>query len=289
MQIAPSGYDLEVPDADGRRTLHGCLHEHNFDCAFYADSINNGFHAIMALGVVGAWAAVSEDPDVQSYLHDELVGQRRLHEIARDDMIGVYGAEQTNYSNVNMAFMASWMACRVIDDPEVRAVLAEAVGSSMYDLPGETHQPIEQQTPFFDFTYAACTSGQSAQLPPTSSVDLDAVERGLQTLRDFSDAPYWSFGEPLCPAAVCTCEDKYLDDDAKDCTAHDGTHFDVLGCVGRNCDLISDQVVPMKIRGPSNYHWRSNPYQPNRAGDGGQLLPAVDFRGAYWLGRWARR
>ena len=45
----------------------------------------------------------------------------------------------------------------------------------------------------------------------------------------------------------------------------------------------------MKIRPPSNYHWRSNPFKPSAGGDGSTLLPGVDFRIAYWTARWTKR
>ncbi|HOI11008.1 MAG TPA: hypothetical protein PK313_11085, partial [Myxococcota bacterium] len=77
--------------------------------------------------------------------------------------------------------------------------------------------------------------------------------------------------------------------DSSQCTALDGTELTVLGCVGRNCDLITLEPIPMRTLGPSNYHWRSNPYRPNREGSGAALLPAVDFRIAYWMGRHFRR
>jgi hypothetical protein len=34
---------------------------------------------------------------------------------------------------------------------------------------------------------------------------------------------------------------------------------------------------------------RSNPYEVNGDGDGSVLLPAVDFRLAHWMGRYALR
>lgn len=289
MKVAESGYDLEVPDADGRRTFHGCMHEHNIDCQLYLDSFNNGFHSLMALAVVGTWAWVSEDPTLQAYLDEQLIGARRLHELARDDMFGVYAFEYTNFSGVNMAFISAWLACRVIDDAEVRSVLEAAVATSVYAIPGEIRQPAEQKNPFYDFAYAACVSGQSVSTPPAAAIDQDAVDRGLETLTDFPDAPYWDVGIINCPDATCDSSNKWLPDDQKVCTAVDGTQLDLYGCLGWNDDLIAVQPIPMAIRGPSNYHWRSNPYAPNRGGGGGQLLPGVDFRAAYWMGRWARR
>ena len=69
----------------------------------------------------------------------------------------------------------------------------------------------------------------------------------------------------------------------------DGTHLDVLGYVGRNGDLITAQPVPMRIRPPSDYYWRSTPYMPNGGNDGPAMYPGVDFRLAYWSARWVRK
>ena len=77
--------------------------------------------------------------------------------------------------------------------------------------------------------------------------------------------------------------------EVSECSPEEGLNLNVLGCVGRNGDLIAEQPIPMRLLGPSNYHWRSNPYRPNREGNGSALLPSVDFRIAYWMGRWARR
>jgi hypothetical protein len=44
----------------------------------------------------------------------------------------------------------------------------------------------------------------------------------------------------------------------------------------------------MRVRPVSNYHWRSDPYRPNGEGSPRRLLPGVDFRLAYWMGRYLR-
>ena len=242
----------------------------------------------MALGVVAAYAVVSGDPEIAAYLTDKLLGERQLHLICRDEMMLVDMGLGTNYSNVNMAFMGAWLALRYIADPQVRAVLREALERELYgtpDSPGAA-SPLAQS--LFDFIYAAGMAGQGAMAPLEESLlDTAALERGLGTLRDFPDAPYFDYGKINCPAAECTCDDTGVDDPA--CVALDGTPLTVLGCVGRNCDLITVEMVPMRTRGPSNYHWRSNPYKPNNGGEGGNLLPGVDFRIAYWLGRFVER
>lgn len=91
-------------------------------------------------------------------------------------MLGVYAFEHPDLSAVDMAFIAAWMACRVLDAPEARGALEAAVVSSVYALPGETRQPAEQESPFFDLASAACASaacasGQSATTPPGAASD----------------------------------------------------------------------------------------------------------------------
>jgi hypothetical protein len=71
------------------------------------------------------------------------------------------------------------------------------------------------------------------------------------------------------------------------CVAVDGTLLTPLGDAGRNDTPVSVEPVPMRLRPPSNYHWRSNPYQVNGGGDGSQVMSGVDFRVVWWLGRWA--
>ena len=74
------------------------------------------------------------------------------------------------------------------------------------------------------------------------------------------------------------------------CTAIDGeTTLTLLGEVGRGDELVAAEALPMALRPPSNYHWRSDPYRVNREADGTSLFPGVDFRVAYWMGRHLRR
>ncbi len=283
--VRASGYDLEIPDADGRTTLHGWLNENNLDGQLYLDGLGNGFHALMALGFVASWVYLTEDPELDAWLQGELIGERRLHELARDNLFVSFGLE-TNFSNYNMAFGSAWLALRYLDDPAAAAVLRDALAHGLYAIPGDTRQPVEMKQSYFDFIYAAGLAGLSPGGAAPHPVDAAAVARGLETLADFPEAPYWSHGVVNCPAAQCGCDAPQVD--APGCVALDGTPLTVLGCVGRGCALVAAEPVPMRTRGPSNYHWRTNPYQPNLDGDGDVLLPGVDFRIAYWLGRWAR-
>lgn len=286
MVVRASGYDLEIPDADGRTTLHGYLHESNVEGVYLGQPLN-GFHALMALGFASAWVYVTDDPDLKAWLLDDLVGKRKLHELVKSYVVLAWAGNKTNYSNTNMAFGSMWLAQRYLDHAGAQTTLREALVTSMYAIPGEPDQPETLGQSYYDFIYVAGMAGQRAGVPLNGVVDAAAMGRGLDTLRAFPQAPYWNEGVVNCPAAVCSCEEPAVASSA--CTGLDGTQLTVLGCVGRSCDLICDEPVPMGIRPPSNYHWRSNPFRPNGEGDGTTLLPGVDFRIAYWSARAVRR
>ena len=101
----------------------------------------------------------------------------------------------------------------------------------------------------------------------------------MQTLHDFRAPPYWD-------EAIINCDETEIATGI--CVLLDGTQVEVLGEVGRNNDLITREPIPAAVRPPSNYHWRSNPYRPNGGGDGSRMNPGVDFRYAYWYGRFVR-
>ena len=68
----------------------------------------------------------------------------------------------------------------------------------------------------------------------------------------------------------------------------DGTSLPLLAKLGRGDVLVAAIPVPMRIRPPSNYVWRSDPYRVNGTGDPLSLYSAVDFRLAYWTARHRR-
>lgn len=275
--VRESGYDLEIPDADGRTTFHGYLNEDNID-RIYFPGVRNGFHAIMALGAVATLVFVSEDPDLKSYLWDELIGQRDFVGICKDSMMLVDMGNKTNYSNVNMAFQGAWLAVRYLtDSPAVRADLQLVLQHRLYDN-GGTRQPSELGQSLFDFMTAAGIAGATL-IHPLGTVDTDIMGRGLQTLREFPVPPFWDLNVEHCDEAEI---------EALFCVAEDSSDMPILGYVGRNDDLIAVHPLPMRLRPPSNYFWRSNPYKPNGGGDGSGMNPGVDFRYAYWLGRFVK-
>jgi len=277
-------FDLELLDADGRTTFHGYLHEENIDGG-YAPGLKNGFHAIMALGLLTTLETIAQDPDVTAYVYDEIIGTRDFIGIIEDHMMLVTVGLQTNFSNVNMAFDGVWLASRFLRGDDLRRRLSEATRDEIYacrerDGTLKDRQPAEQSWTWYDWVYVATLCGAGADRPCTEAIDEEAFARGLQTMQDLPQPPFFEFERVNCDDDEIT---------SGDCTAIDGTHLTVLGYVGRNGKLVTEEPVPMRIRPQSNYYWRSGPYEPNGGSNGAGMYAGVDFRLAYWLARWVRR
>lgn len=278
MTVQDSGYDLEVRDADGRMTYHGIMHPESVD-RVYVPGVRNGFNAVMSLGIVATLAYVTEDPEVETYLYEDLIDQRGFLRLINDDMVGLDLGHGSNHSGYNMAFEGGWLSMRYLRDSDARAEAARSVRDAMYDRGGD-RQPVEMKQTFFDLAYTVAVTGESVFGAPTGAVDEDALTRGMETLQEWDDAPYYDR-----PAENCD----EVEIEARDCAAIDGSQIDVLGNVGRNGDLVARDPIPMRIRGSSNYWWRSNPYKIDQGGQGGSLLPGSDYRWMYWSARWLQR
>jgi hypothetical protein len=256
------------------------MNEHNYDRVYIPwFPVKNGMYAIMALGCVAALAYTSEDPILNDYLYGMLLGDRGLGEIAGENQVGIDLGVKSNFSAYNMAFMGFWLALRYIGDWKTLEGLRWSLADHMYERPDKPRQPSEQGQTLYDFTYAIGMAGATAWHPMYVAPDPAARARGLWTLFEFPTPPYWDIERINCDDAEIA---------SGSCTGLDGTHFDLLGYEGRGDKLVAVQPVPMRIRPPSNYHWRSNPYEVNGDGDGSSLMPAADFRFAYWLGRYVR-
>ncbi|MBI4822086.1 MAG: hypothetical protein HY791_37860 [Deltaproteobacteria bacterium] len=281
MKVQASGYDLEIPDADGRPTFHAYLNENAIDRLYVEDlSAKNGFHAVMSLGIVGSLAFAAEDAEVNGFVHENLVSTRLLPKIASDDMLAVNMGIQSNFSNFNMAFTAMLMAQRYLNDAAADGFLLDALERELWTKPevGNERQPKDMHQSLFDLTYAAGRSGAKANAAGRS-LESAVVEGALGTLREYPDAPVWDL-----PVENCDAEELA----SKSCVLVDGTQVTVLGDVARNGGVVTKEIIPMRVRPRSNYHWRSDPYKPNGDGGGRSLYPAVDWRMAYWFGRWVR-
>jgi len=273
-------FDLEIFDADMRTTFHGYINENAWDRVYLAWlKIKDGMYSLMSLGILGALTYCSEDPILEEYLYDHLIGERGLDRIAKDNQLGVNLGRKTNYSASNMAFQAALLAQRYIHDPVVREKIRFLTETHLYrnNPPRLKRQPEEYAYSLFDFIYAASVTGSSAFNTMMQDADAGAMERGIRTLHDFRGPPYWGYGVENCDEAEI---------ESGRCVLNDGTQVTVLGEVGRNDDLITREPIPHAVRPPSNYHWRSSPYKPNGGQGDNALLPGVDFRYAYWYARW---
>jgi hypothetical protein len=276
MTVRDNGFDLEIWDPDGRPTPNGYLHENNVDGVYVG--FLNGQHALMSTGILAGLAYAAQDPEIDAYLVDALVEDRNLMRIAGDALFIDFGA-QTNHSNYNMAFDGVHLVTRYLDHAEGREDLALAA-ARLYRFPDSDYQVAEMGQSLFDLVYAAAIADASAFAATTAEPDEDALGAAIAGLHDFPAPPSWGF-------EVINCDQAELD--AGMCTLADGTEAAVLGPIGHNDALVVDTPVPLAIRPPSNFYWRTNPYQPNGGGPGTGLPSSTDFRFAYWLGRFTRR
>lgn len=275
--VQESGFDLEIRDADGRRTFHGILHEESIDTFYTPGNAVNGSNALMALGAVAALASIVDDADVDAWIADELIAARDLPGIA-ERTVGLLNANtKSNYSGHNMAYLGTLLAQRYLCDDEARATVARAGGVVLYGEPG-TRTPQEQQQSLYDVVTALARAGAWAGGDATAPVDAAILANGLASLTGYPAPPYDDDAVENCDADEIA---------STVCVGIDGTPITVLGEVGRNDLLVAAAPLPMSIRPPSNYFWRSDPYRINADGTGDTLYPGVDFRFVYWLGRWA--
>ena len=278
MEIGEEGFDLEIRDADGRRTYHGILHEHSVD-RVYIMNFPNGFNGLLAAGIVGALAYVSGDVAQKRYLEDELIDERGLLALAQGSLLGLDLGPGSNFSGYNMAFTGAWLAARYLSRTLDRNTIRLTLRDALYNRADAPRQPREQSQALYHLVFAQSELGSYAggQDQVTALEDLDEViEYVRRDLDEFPQPPF--FGR-----SVVNCDEAEIA--STDCVADDGTPLPLLGPVGWNDDLIAAVPVPMRLRPISNYYWRSNPYAVNGVTSDLVLLPGSDFRWVYWSGR----
>ena len=121
------------------------------------------------------------------------------------------------------------------------------------------------------------------------STDDEAADSAAFDLNAFRTPPYYDIAIENCDAEEIA---------AGQCLAVDGvTVIELAGVhlggqfypfTGHNGTLEASEPVPRAIRPPSDFDWRSSPYDVNGGGGMG-LEPGGDFLAAYWLGRFLRR
>jgi hypothetical protein len=273
MIVRPSGKDLELWDPDGRRAYHGNLHESSIDRDYV---LENGPASMMALGEVAGLVSIVSDATATAYLQS-LVTQRGLVDAMNQSMFVVaLGGDASNHSAYNMLFMTAWMAHRYIDDPNVRQQIKKPVEQDLYS-PIVGVRPRDWKQSFFDFVLAASTGDAWVHGGAKTTYDAAAVARGLETLSGFAPAPFYGSTVENCDASEIA---------AGSCLLNDGVTTVSLKTV--KWGLVGDTAVPMKVRPPSNFYWRTDPFLVNGSGDPNTLIPGSDIRSSYWLGRWVR-
>lgn len=317
----PVGVDLTIIDGDGCATTYHDLHAEELQgvpVSFFLDQLieaggdeltpeheatirnfRNGFNALLALGAMRTLCHVSRAPDVCAFYYDELVDHRHwpalllqdpipvaeLPQAVRDLIAGLdlfpadlpaLGSlavdldEETNYSNVNMAFIAFWGLLRYEPEPDLRRLYQQALDQSLWDTGITARQPAVLHQSFFDFIYTSVGAEGSLY---------EVIAGGADTLGQFPEPPYFDPGVENCDAAEIT---------AGACIAIDGSPILLAPVLGDDDAVVAVDPLTKRIRPPSNFEWRSNPYAVNGGGSN-RLNPGGDFRAAYWMGRSLRR
>ena len=278
MEIGGEGFDLEIRDADGRRTYHGILHEHSVD-RVYIMNFPNGFNGLLATGIVGALAYVSGDVGQRRYLEDALIDERGLLDLAQGSLLGLDLGPGSNFSGYNMAFTGAWLAARYLARASDREAIRSTLRAVLYNRADVPRQPREQSQALYHLVFAQSELGVYAggqdEVQAVESLN-QVIEHVRRDLDEFPQPPF--FGR-----SILNCDEAEIA--STDCVADDGTALPLLGTVGWNNDLIAAVPVPMRLRPVSNYYWRSNPYAVNGETSELALLPGSDFRWVYWGGR----
>jgi hypothetical protein len=262
--------DLVIQDADGRPTSFHDLSGEEIApfVVLPGGGAFNGFNAWMALGIMRTLYHITGDETLGRFYYEELVGRRDYLRVVEESIAVMYFGEETNYSNVNMAFVAAWGVLRYETDETVAARARFLLESHLY-APGRDREARGLGQAFFDFMFAGFREGLR---PPGQT----AVAEGTENLRQFPSPPYWN-------PDVENCDDGEIA--AGSCTAIDGTTTIALATDrGRGGSVVAAEPLPMRLRPPSNFEWRSDPHSVN-GGGGNRLNPGGDFHAAYWMGR----
>jgi len=280
MAVSPeSDTDMLIRDADGRLVkfcnVHPNVASYGEGCPEFAvlPDPTISFEAIMGLGFIRVLYHITGDEKLRAFYYDELIEVRQWHNFIYESPWTMADmGYATSFSNVNMVFVAYYNAIRYESDPAIRANLQHSLEIVLWDN-GGIHQPAVQRQPWYDFIYAGLRSNGFPHL---------VAAGGIQTLDEWPEPP--NFNDP-----VINCD---ADEIAQGwCLAVNGVDIIELPPPefrGAGGDLIAEHVVPRRVRGHSNFDWRSNPFEPNRGGNGRRLNPNGEMLAAYWMGRYLK-
>ncbi len=274
MAVNPeNGVDLCVRDADGRLTSFGDLNSRLISgtsgIVLGADSsIQNGFNAALALGIVGAAYHVSGDEQLRQFYYDDLVAKRKYPHHAAATAALMYQSEATNFSNVNMLAIALATIGRIEKDPSVRTDFEDLVDAFWGGA--DSRSAVHDEQPWFDVVVAGFARAPVAEVPA----------RMKTNLAGYPAAPTFERDRVNCDAAEIG---------AGSCVAVDGVTVIALSSTrGRGGTVVAKSIVPIAVRPDSDFAWRSDPFAVNGTGSN-RLDPRGDWLAAYWLGRYLDR
>jgi hypothetical protein len=261
--------ELVIVDADGRPTSFHDLSAEEATPGVLLDAPLNGFNGWMALAILRTLYHVTGDEAVGRFYREELLEKRGYLANVRDTIAIMYTGFNTNYSNVNMAFVAAYGLMRYESDDALAAEMRELLETQLY-APGKDREARGLGQTFFDYVYAAFGAAGSLAGPGA-----EALAAGTATLVGFPAPPYWNPEVVHCDAQEIA---------SLDCKASDGTALPLARKPGWNGGVVALDPLPIALQPPSNFHWRSDPHAVN-GGGGPRLNPGGDFHAAYWMGR----
>ncbi len=262
--------DLVIMDADGRPTTFHDMSAEEISAGVVFPRPLNGFNALLGAGIIRTLYHITGDKELERFFYQELMDRRAYLEIIEKTVGAMYLSKQTNYSNVNMAFVGMYNLLRYESDSALARRMQRILHKQLYN-PGKDRQAAGAKQSFFDVIFAGLGSGGSA-----STAGKWAVSDAQVSLKTWPPAPYWNTKVENCDKAEIK---------ALSCKAIDGKTTLVLSKIpGRGGSLVAEKPVPMALRPPSNFMWRSDPHNVN-GGGGSRLNPGGGFHAAYWLGR----
>jgi hypothetical protein len=262
--------DLVVHDADGRPTSFGDLNSRLINGSggivlAANSSLQNGFNAALALGVIRAAHRMSGDPAIKQYYEDELVTARDYPKYAADTAALLFVGEATNFSNANMLAIALATLGRIETLPAVRTRLNTLI-DKFWDTGTSNRAAKGAKQPWFDVIVAGFGATAHPEIPGRMHDALVAYPAVPTIQRDVIN----------CDAAEIS---------ALSCLAVDGvTTIPLSSTKGRGGSIVSTMSVPVAVRPDTNFAWRSDPFGVND-GASNRLNPRGDWLAAYWLGR----
>lgn len=259
--------DIVIMDADGRPTTFHDLSAEEIVAGQVLERATNGFNAVMGLGILRTLYHISGDARLGEFYYEQLWGARFYLRAVDMTLRAMYLGTMTNFSNVNMAFVAMWGLLRYETDPYLRAELVRILHEDLY-APGADREARGLGLSLFDFMYAGFRGALDAE-------GQRAIAEGTTTLRGYASGPVWD-------PEIINCDDAELA--SRDCIGLDGTPIRIADTLGRGGGFVAEMPVPIAIRPPSNFEHRSDPHRVN-GGGGSRLNPAGDMYTAYWMGR----